>query len=152
MIVSNVKGDLIKEARKYDAIVHGCNCFHMMGAGIAIAVATTFPEAVKADKATPITKDKLGTFSYTEVIDSTTRQSLFVINAYTQYYPGKHAKLDAIRNAFQKINDFLKGIGKTSVGIPLIGCGIGGLKWSDVEAAINEVTPDLQITLVIYEP
>ena len=33
-----VKGDLIKSAKEgqFDVIIHGCNCFNTMGAGIAL--------------------------------------------------------------------------------------------------------------------
>lgn len=44
-------GDLIKLALTgdFDVIVHGCNCFNTMGAGIAKTIKQTFPEAYQAD-------------------------------------------------------------------------------------------------------
>jgi len=61
------KGDLLKMAEegKFDVIVHGCNCFNTMGAGIARQIARRFPEAYAADCET-IASDisKLGTFSF----------------------------------------------------------------------------------------
>lgn len=35
-----------------DVIVHGCNCFNIMGAGIAKEIARLFPDAYQADQAT----------------------------------------------------------------------------------------------------
>lgn len=44
--MNHIQGDLIAldMAGKFDVIVHGCNCFHAMGAGIAKTIATAFPE------------------------------------------------------------------------------------------------------------
>ena len=45
------KGDLIQKARagEFDVIVHGCNCFCTMGAGIAKTIKQVFPAAYLAD-------------------------------------------------------------------------------------------------------
>lgn len=42
-----VHGDLIQLALagQFDVIIHGCNCFCTMGAGIAKAIRQEFPEA-----------------------------------------------------------------------------------------------------------
>ena len=43
-MINYVKGDLIALAKegKFDVIAHGCNCFNVMGAGIAPLMAETF--------------------------------------------------------------------------------------------------------------
>ncbi len=47
-----IKGNLITLALEGKAkiIVHGCNCFHAMGSGIAGSLAKKFPEIPAADK------------------------------------------------------------------------------------------------------
>ena len=47
-----IKGDLIKFALEgnFDIIVHGCNCFHNMGGGIAKQIKQVFPAAYLEDK------------------------------------------------------------------------------------------------------
>lgn len=54
MSYKTTRGDLIKLAKKgkFDIIVHGCNCFCEMGAGIARQIKKTFPEAYRADMET----------------------------------------------------------------------------------------------------
>lgn len=46
-----IKGNLIGLALsgEFDVIIHGCNCFHTMGAGIAKQIRQYFPEAYVAD-------------------------------------------------------------------------------------------------------
>ena len=84
-----VKGDLIAlaQAGKFDLIVHGCNCFCSMGAGIALAIRNAFPEAYAADRATARgDRGKLGTCSVGVVMVGL--DELHVVNAYTQYHWG----------------------------------------------------------------
>jgi O-acetyl-ADP-ribose deacetylase (regulator of RNase III) len=49
--MKKVKGDLIKLAKEgaFDLIIHGCNCFGTMGAGIARTIKSQFPVAYTAD-------------------------------------------------------------------------------------------------------
>ena len=44
--------------KEIDILVHGCNCFHTMGAGIAKIISMEYPEALKADKQKSIYADK----------------------------------------------------------------------------------------------
>lgn len=47
-------GDLIALGKgdTFDVIVHGCNCFCVMGAGLAKAIRSEFPEVYRADQGT----------------------------------------------------------------------------------------------------
>jgi O-acetyl-ADP-ribose deacetylase (regulator of RNase III) len=102
-----IKGDLIKLALEgnFDVIVHGCNCFCTMGAGIANAIKSEFPEAYEADcKTEKGSKGKLGTYSHATI--ERNGNEITVINAYTQYDfkgPGMKADYDAIRSVFKKL-------------------------------------------------
>jgi O-acetyl-ADP-ribose deacetylase (regulator of RNase III) len=168
--VKYIKGDLIKLAKewRFDVIVHGCNCLHTMGAGIAAQIAKEFPEAYEADKKTEYkSKRKLGTYSFARIPHehivtlslSAERgltldpKFLTIVNAYTQYDLGSRynpapVDYDAIRSVFRSIAKDFAGL---IVGIPKIGCGLAGGDWETVEEIINEECPDLDITCVEYE-
>jgi O-acetyl-ADP-ribose deacetylase (regulator of RNase III) len=153
-IVKTVKGDLLKMFREghFNEIVHGCNCFHNMGAGIAAQIAREFPDALAADKAGFDYGDKSKLGDYTVV----GTQYGLIINMYTQYNLGrvrnKKSLYDTIRIGFQRldkdgdINDGWK------IGIPLIGAGIAGGDWDTIKGIINEATPNSQIIVVEYAP
>eukprot|EP00727_Mastigamoeba_balamuthi_P003149 m51a1_g12831 hypothetical protein (199) ;mRNA; r:24-738 len=49
--VDERQGDLLSS--DCDVIIHCCNCFHTMGAGIARSIRGRFPEAYDADRQTP---------------------------------------------------------------------------------------------------
>lgn len=53
MIIDTVEGDLISLFKSGDGhLIHGCNCFHTMGKGVAKQIAREFPQALEADKMT----------------------------------------------------------------------------------------------------
>jgi O-acetyl-ADP-ribose deacetylase (regulator of RNase III) len=147
-----VKGDLIKLAiqGEFDVIVHGCNCFCTMGAGIALTIKQYFPTAYKADLATTKgDKSKLGTFSFAEIkIDDKT---LIVINAYSQYHwKGTDGKADyeAIRAVFQAIKQQFGGL---RIGYPAIGAGLAGGDWQIILTIIDEELLGEDHTFVVFD-
>ncbi|TDN36667.1 phosphatase [Hymenobacter sp. UV11] len=133
------KGDLIQKAvaGEFDVLVHGCNCFCTMGAGIAKTVKQAFPAAYEADLTTIAgDKNKLGSYS---VAQATTKgKPLTILNAYTQYHwrgSGRKVDYDAVRQVFRQIKKNFSG---KRIGYPAIGAGLAGGDWS-VIAAIIEV-------------
>jgi len=133
------KGDLIKKAHagEFDVIVHGCNCFCTMGAGIAKTIRQVFPAAYEADLATKEgDQTKLGTYSVAEV--QVNNNPLLILNAYTQYQwrgPGRKADYEAIRQVFHQVKKDYAG---KRIGYPAIGAGLAGGDWAIIAAIINE--------------
>lgn len=123
--MKKVKGDLLELARagEFDAVVHGCNCFNTMGAGLARQIREQYPQAYTADCATPEGDGiaKLGT--YTQASAGT----FTIINAYTQYDFNRHgSRADVFEyTAFQLI---LEKLARWSPGLrygfPMIGQGL----------------------------
>ena len=156
-----VQGDLIKMALNgdFDVIVQGCNCFGVMGAGIAPQIAGAFggdEDLVRqADLDFPLelgNKARLGHYSYLQT------ENVLVINAYTQHSTGGRrfgkpdVSYDAILEVFTKLNIDLENHPEMRIGIPMIGAGLAGGDWGIIKKLINDATPDLNITLVEYQP
>jgi len=159
-IRQTVKGNLLsmfKEGR-FDGIAHGCNCCHTMGAGIAAGVSSEFPEALEADIKHHIAGANVtGQYSAAEVAHG------IIFNLYTQLLPGREDSVKLNKNieaAFQELNDDLKELAEKiegwsetpHIGIPMIGAGIAGGNWQHISRLINKATPDINITLVEYQP
>lgn len=145
MPIEVLKGDLLEKIDEFNVIVHGCNCFCVMGAGIALQIKKKFPQAYMADLDTVAgDKSKLGT--YTKAMHNQTT----IINAYTQYSTTNEVNVDynAIREVFTKLNKHYSG---SLVGIPKIGAGLAGGDWDKIYNIISEVTPDLYIKVIEYE-
>lgn len=156
MIVKVVSGDLVAMALqgKFDAIVHGCNCHNVMGAGIAPKIAKAFKGVKDADKNFKIpvgSIDRLGHYSISSQYNVGSKAQLDVINAYTQYGYGDGAvhqvNYRAIRTIFEDLDYAYEG---QVIGIPKIGAGLAGGHWQAIETIINLVTPNVEIILVEY--
>ncbi len=147
-----IKGDLVKlaVADEFDVIVHGCNCFCKMGAGIAKQIKEVFPEAYEVDMLTQKGGElKLGDFNYADI--KRDGFEVIVVNAYTQYkYWGEELLVDyeAIYNVFSKIKNKFTG---KSIGIPMIGAGLAGGDWVTIENIISTLMSDEDITVVEFE-
>lgn len=140
-----IKGDLLTLFDKgtFDVIVHGANCFNIMGAGIALDILKQYPQAFKADSDFEIpvgSINRLGTFSYTSI-----KNKGVIVNAYTQYKPGRNFNILVFYTILIKINMMFKG---QEIGFPLIGCGIGGGNEVAVISAIKSLLKDCNVTVV----
>lgn len=113
-----------------DAIAHGCNMAGVMGAGIAKQWKRYFPLGFERYAETC----KNGEFELGSWLG-------FVENGYvgfnlsTQRFPGPHADPEAIGTALGSVASFITkyNLNISTIGIPRIGCGLGGLEWEVVE-------------------
>ena len=147
-----LQGDLIALAQQgqFEVIVHGCNCFCAMGAGIAKAIRQAFPTAYNADCSTKKgDKAKLGSCSYSNC--EVSRGQCTVINAYTQYHwAGRGVKVDydALRRCMKWVKQNYAG---KKIGLPKIGAGLAGGDWNTIETIISEELPGEDVTVVIFK-
>lgn len=123
-MLKTTKGDLLAmgQANEFDIIVHGCNCFNVMGAGIAKQIATQFPDAAHADKETLSgDRNKLGTYTIGM------HGRLVILNAYTQYGTSNNGGDVFDYDAFQRVlSKIALRFGKWRIGFPMIGTGLAG--------------------------
>ena len=144
-----IKGDLIKLAkeREFDVILHGCNCFNVMGAGIARQIAKEFPEAYAIDKMT--CKGDVYKLGYlTSATLFVNKQPLTICNLYTQYRSGNNFDEASLEGCLDKVR---KWFYNQRIGYPKIGCGIGGGDWERVKYIFDYKLRGMDHTLVEYE-
>ena len=145
-------GDLFKA--KEDVLVHGCNCFNVMGAGIALQVVKMYPGAyyeadmytIRGDKA------KLGTYSAWTGNHFFYDQRITIVNAYTQYYANPNTKpldYEALGMVMRSINNQFP---TESIAMPKIGAGLAGGNWDRILIILNSVFLNRDnVTVYIYE-
>lgn len=150
-MIRYVDGDLVRDAENYDVIIHGCNCFCTMGAGIAPQIKNKFPEAYAADCATVSgDRDKLGTITHTD-----TSSKPIVVNLYSQYgYNGRtHGDVDldydALRSGLKLVKEKFSG---KFIGMPRIGAGLAGGDWNIIEKIIEEELRGEYVVIVNWVP
>ncbi|MGW8194294.1 MAG: phosphatase [Desulforhopalus sp.] len=148
-----IEGDLIGLALegRFDIIVHGCNCFCTMGAGVARLIQDEFPEAYTADLLTVKgDRDKLGDYSFATVMRN--EHEITIINGYTQYhFHGETVLVDyeAVAKLFAKIRQNFAG---KRIGYPKLGAGLAGGDWERIAAIIDEKLAGEDHNLVVYSP
>jgi O-acetyl-ADP-ribose deacetylase (regulator of RNase III) len=149
MSLKTINGDLLKLTSEgyFDYIMHGCNCFCTMGAGIALQIKNKFPEAYIVDKKTVLGSImKLGSYTFAFNKESCTT----IINLYTQHAPGNNFELSALDLSLRK---FVHNNQLTThrIGLPYIGAGIGGGNWDDIYKVIEKHLGKYNTTIVNYK-
>lgn len=162
------QGCLIKAFRsgEVDAIAHQANCQNTMGSGVAKAIRAAYPEVYEADCETiKGAADKLGTLSW--VIAQRDRRKSFakcvdmnafagpIFNLYGQFNYGRdpevvYTDIKALRSAIKEMRLFLDAMELDTVGLPKLGCGLGGEKWENVSKVIQEELVDCGYKVTIY--
>lgn len=141
-------GNLINNTMNgmYDAMMHGCNCFHGEDSGFAAQVWEAFPEARQASMEDHDSGDfsafgEISTHYYSEL--GTT-----IINAYTQYHGGANFDIDAFINILKQVEEDFSGC---VIGIPRIGTGIGSSDWLPIEDALLMHAPSVDWQVVVLD-
>lgn len=143
-------GCLFHAAKNHDVdiIAHQANCFKLMGSGFALFLKDEYPEAYHidmADRRTP--EQRLGKISLVNANDGT-----MLYNLYGQYRPGKNTDYTALRSALRLMASHVKaGNPSERIGIPLIGCGVGGGNWAIVSTIIKQEFEELDYTVYIRD-
>lgn len=156
--------DMFEEGQ-FDLIAHGCNCEMNMSGGIAQQIAQRYPQAVQADYLSVAlwgTNEVLGKYTISRVMDygKSKAKERHIVNLYTQLWAGNDFRLNALIDSLRMLNrqeaknrgGFLKRLitKKRTIGLPLIGCGIGGGDWKQVEAVFQSCLSEFNVTVVHY--
>jgi len=137
--------DFLDEQIPYKLIAHGCNMQGVMGAGFAKQVKDNLPWAYRGYKSYIDNYGK--TLLLGQIIPVRNEEAnTIVINCLTQRHTGPDASLTAITSCVKAIEVYLKthNLGHVPVYMPFIGCGIGGLKWVDVEKIVADSTVEFR--------
>lgn len=162
-----IAGDMIQLALEgnFDVIVHGCNCFSAMGGGLAPKMASVFGcDDFEMERIGP-SINKLGNIDYENVIIRNGKKiedfdlavddlvdvdysTLTVVNAYTQFQPGRNVDYTAIVLVLKKLAYLFPD---KRIALPLIGCGIAGGNWELVFKFIQQEMKDSDVTVVFFD-
>lgn len=132
-----------------EALVNTVNCVGIMGRGIALQFRKAFPENFEAYKAVcdrgELRPGKL--FIYTQ--DQLTNPRYIINFATKDHWKGK-SRLEYIDSGLKDLVQEVQRRGIRSIAIPPLGCGLGGLRWSDVRPRIGRAfsaLPDVRVLL-----
>lgn len=150
MPIQYVSGDLFVNRFNAKALAHGCNCKGSMGAGIAVGFKEHYPamyeEYRRRCKANP------REFSPGDVFLWEEENKPCVFNLATQEdYWRSRATYENVENCLSSMKRLADEECISSIAIPRIGAGYGGLSWKKVEVIMDRVCADCSGTLYVYE-
>ena len=144
-MIEYVDGDLFATA-SIKSLAHGCNCAGAMGKGIALLFKKKWPAMYSEYKK----RCKAGEFLLGDVF--VWEESGFTIfNLGTQKTWRTGADLEAIETSLRKVFTIMKQKQIKVLGLPRIGAGLGGLKWSSVKEAIERVFANTELMVVVCD-
>lgn len=148
-IIEFKSGDLLQS--QADALVNAVNCVGIMGKGIALQFRQQFPENYQVYAHACINGElEPGKLLITATGQSDTR---FIINFPTKRDWRGKSKMEYIEDGLQALVLEIKARGITSIAIPALGCGNGGLFWEQVRPLIEEtLSPLINVQVLIFEP
>lgn len=134
-----------------DAIVNTINCVGVMGKGIALQFKHKYPANFKeykyqCDKG-DIQLGKVFVF-HNDLI----KKPKYIINFPTKKHWREKSQYQFIDLGLKSLNEEIKKRNITSIVIPPLGCGNGGLEWSRVKNLIINILSDSDIDIVVTEP
>ncbi|MCH5585437.1 Appr-1-p processing protein [Shimazuella sp. AN120528] len=151
-----ISGDLLKS--DCTIIGHQCNCWGVMGAGIAKQIRLLYPEVHETDKnfSIPYGADRLGRFSYTKVKDKKVENRL-IFNLYGQNRYGRkrtYTKVEALQQAVDTMLQFIQSEyeGTIKIGLPFgIGAGLSGGNWDEISQMLSKVSEQNNQDIFLYQ-
>lgn len=151
MGIRYLHGDLLDAPA--EAIVNTVNTRGVMGKGIALQVKQRWPEVDRAYRAA-CKRDqvRLGQMHVVE------RGGLaggprFVINFPTKDHWRSRSRLGDIESGLAELREVIGSLGITSIAVPPLGCGNGGLDWSDVRPLVEDYLGRLaDVDVMVFGP
>lgn len=139
-------GDLFQS--KAQTLVNAVNCVGVMGKGIALEFKKRFPAMYKDYKARCAAGQvRLGEpYLYTEMIGTS------IVNFPTKDHWRSPSRLEDIVRGLDHFAAHFKEWGVTSVAMPPLGAGNGGLEWALVGPVIYQKLSTLGIPAELYAP
>ncbi|MCB9024754.1 MAG: macro domain-containing protein [Bdellovibrionaceae bacterium] len=133
---------------KAQVITNAVNCKGVMGKGLAAQFKTKFPEMYDDYKAKCDKKNLRIGEPYLWLGDETE-----ILNFPTKDDWKQPSKLEYIDSGLKYLANHYQEIGISTIAMPALGCGLGGLEWSEVSSLIEKYFGDLpDIEVFVYLP
>ncbi len=135
-----------------EAVVNTVNTVGVMGKGIALMFKERFPENFEAYRdACMAGKVVTGELFITRSPEL--EGPRWIVNFPTKEHWRSPTKMEWVERGLVKLREFIVAQGIHSIALPPLGCGNGGLLWSDVRPRIESALEDLEeVRILVFEP
>jgi len=149
-MISVTRGNIIETDA--EALVNTVNCEGFMGKGVALQFKKAFPENFRAYeracRAGEVKPGRMFVFATGSMMNPK-----YIINFPTKRRWREKSRIEDIESGLASLVGELRRLKVSSVAIPPLGCGLGGLNWMEVRPLIERAfaaLPDIRVML--FEP
>src|SRR4028119_1345829 len=144
------QGNLLEE--NAESLVNTVNCVGVMGKGIALQFKQAFPENFrqyeKACRADEVQPGRMFT-----VATGSLFYPRYIINFPTKRHWRGKSKIEDVKSGLKALVTEVQQLGISSIAIPPLGCGNGGLDWAKVKPLIESAFAELpEVKVIVFEP
>ena len=148
-MIERTTGDVLEAGA--EALVCSVNCAGLMERGLSKQVRDRFPESYRQYKAACARGDvRLGQV-FTVDLQTLFEHPRYIINLPTIDHWHDKAQVADVRAGIAALAEEVQRLGITSVAVPPVGCGWGGLRWAQVSRWVEGAfagQPDRRVLLV----
>ncbi len=145
-MIEFVKGDLLEAPA--DILVNAVNCVGVMGAGVALAFKQRYPAMFQDyQRACRAGQVRAGHLHHWRSPDGTQ-----IVNLPTKRHWRDSSRYDDIDAGLTALRAYLQQIGPTTIALPALGCGHGGLDWRRVAEMIRQSLADIDAHVFVFAP
>lgn len=150
-MIERTHGNLLEA--DVEALVNTVNTVGVMGKGIALQFKKAFPENFKAYKKACDAKElEPGKMLVVETRELT-GTAKYIINFPTKRHWRGKSKMEDIDSGLKALVEEVRNYRIKSIAVPPLGCGNGGLRWSEVLPRIEAAFEPLRdVRVLVFEP
>lgn len=153
MTIRTKTGDMFDEP--VEALVNTVNCVGAMGKGVALEFKNRWPANFRAYKslcdARGLQPGQMFVFDTKELF--TSEGPRYLINFPTKSHWRSKSKIAYLEDGLDALIETIREHDITSIAIPPLGCGNGGLNWADVQPLIEAKLSALDdVDIVLFAP
>jgi O-acetyl-ADP-ribose deacetylase (regulator of RNase III) len=149
-MITFTQGNLLEA--KVDAVVNTVNTVGVMGKGIALMFKERFPENFKAY----VAACKAGEIRVGQMFISPATEldgPRWIINFPTKKHWRYPTRMEWVETGLEALKQVIQEKEIRSIAIPPLGCGNGGLNWSEVRPLVEAILGNLEgVSIQVYEP
>lgn len=146
---TDAKGNLIKA--EVDALVNTVNTVGVMGKGIALQFKNAYPAMFKSyAQACKRDQVRLGEMWVFDAGQLT--HPRWIVNFPTKGHWRSKSRMRDIQAGLEDLRRVIKELGISSIALPPLGCGNGGLDWEEVRPLIEQELQGLDTEVLLYAP
>ena len=149
-MIRYTSGDILRAGT--EAIVNPVNTVGVMGRGLALQFKRAFPANFRAYaaacKAGDVQPGRMFVFDTGELI-----APRYIINFPTKRHWRENSRLEDIASGVATLVQEVRTRQIISIALPPLGCGLGGLQWTDVRPLLEDAMSALpDVDVVVYQP